>query len=81
MGAGLPVIFTLKHLVDTGDRINRIEGVFSGTMSYLFNNIKPGVKFSEVVAQAKERGYTEPDPRDDLEGMDVARKVRNVGGV
>jgi len=52
-----------------------VEGVFSGTMSYLFNTMKPGDKFSDIVAQAKAAGYTEPDPRDDLEGMDVARKV------
>lgn len=75
MGAGLPVIATLKHLVSTGDKVKRIEGVFSGTLSYIFNNLKPGQSFSQVVAEAKEAGYTEPDPRDDLQGMDVARKV------
>merc|ERR1712098_771622 len=79
VGAGLPVISTLKELVDTGDQVTRIEGVFSGTMSFLFNTFAPaaggsGGKWSEIVAQAKAAGYTEPDPRDDLNGMDVARK-------
>ena len=53
----------------------QVEGIFSGTLSYIFNNLKVGAKFSEIVAHAKEVGYTEPDPRDDLAGMDVARKV------
>ena len=75
MGAGLPVIATLKHLVSTGDQVRRIEGIFSGTLSYIFNNLQPGQGFSQVVFEAKEKGYTEPDPRDDLQGMDVARKV------
>lgn len=80
VGAGLPVISTLRDLVDTGDEVTRIEGVFSGTLSFLFNTFAPssgggGAKWSEVVAQAKELGYTEPDPRDDLNGMDVARKL------
>jgi homoserine dehydrogenase len=80
VGAGLPVISTLKDLVATGDEVTRIEGVFSGTLSFLFNTFAPAsggsdVKWSEVVAKAKELGYTEPDPRDDLNGMDVARKL------
>jgi bifunctional aspartokinase / homoserine dehydrogenase 1 len=79
VGAGLPVIGTLKHLVETGDRVVRIEGVFSGTLSYIFNTFgsaqAPGLAFSQVVAEAKAKGYTEPDPRDDLSGTDVARKV------
>ncbi len=75
VGAGLPVLQTLKHLRDTGDKILKIEGIFSGTLSYIFNTFGPGVPFSQVVAEAKANGYTEPDPRDDLEGMDVARKV------
>lgn len=80
VGAGLPVISTLKDLVATGDQVTRIEGVFSGTLSFLFNTFAPvsgasSAKWSEVVAQAKELGYTEPDPRDDLNGMDVARKL------
>ena len=81
VGAGLPVISTLRDLVSTGDQITRIEGVFSGTLSFLFNQFAPVTatgeekKWSDVVAQAKELGYTEPDPRDDLNGMDVARKL------
>lgn len=81
VGAGLPVISSLKDLVMTGDQVTRIEGVFSGTMSFLFNSFAPvedsetGGKWSEIVSQAKDAGYTEPDPRDDLNGMDVARKL------
>ena len=75
VGAGLPVIATLKHLVDTGDRILKVEGIFSGTLSYIFNMFSPDKPFSEIVTEAKALGYTEPDPRDDLAGMDVARKV------
>ncbi len=79
VGAGLPVISTLKDLVDTGDEIIRIEGVFSGTMSFLFNSFAPvngsGGRWSDEVKKAKELGYTEPDPRDDLNGLDVARKL------
>ncbi|KAF2748047.1 hypothetical protein M011DRAFT_422161 [Sporormia fimetaria CBS 119925] len=79
VGAGLPVISTLKDLVETGDEIRRIEGVFSGTMSFLFNSFQPtsggGGKFSAEVKTAKEKGFTEPDPRDDLNGLDVARKL------
>lgn len=80
VGAGLPVLSTLRDLILTGDKVHKIEGVLSGTMSYLFNNWSPSGKpgtasFSAMVLQAKENGYTEPDPRDDLNGMDVARKV------
>jgi homoserine dehydrogenase len=79
VGAGLPVISTLKDLVDTGDEVTKIEGVFSGTMSFLFNSFAPtsgtGGKWSAEVKKAKELGYTEPDPRDDLNGLDVARKL------
>ncbi|MEQ1878159.1 MAG: bifunctional aspartate kinase/homoserine dehydrogenase I, partial [Bdellovibrionia bacterium] len=75
VGAGLPVISTLKDLVQTGDKILKIEGILSGTLSYIFNTIKPGMKFSSVVLDAKAKGYTEPDPRDDLSGTDVARKL------
>lgn len=79
VGAGLPVISTLKDLVDTGDKITKIEGVFSGTMSFLFNSFAPtegqGGKWSDEVKNAKSLGYTEPDPRDDLNGLDVARKL------
>ncbi|TKY47810.1 Bifunctional aspartokinase/homoserine dehydrogenase 2 [Spatholobus suberectus] len=75
VGAGLPIISTLRGLLETGDRILQIEGIFSGTLSYIFNNFKDGRVFSEVVAEARDAGYTEPDPRDDLSGTDVARKV------
>jgi aspartokinase/homoserine dehydrogenase 1 len=75
VGAGLPVIKTLRDLVQTGDEVLRIEGVLSGTLSYLFNSLTPDVKFSAAVREAKALGYTEPDPRDDLNGTDVARKV------
>lgn len=79
VGAGLPVISTLKELVETGDEIQKIEGVFSGTMSFLFNSFQPlnggGGKFSAEVKKAKDLGFTEPDPRDDLNGLDVARKL------
>lgn len=79
VGAGLPVINTLKDLLETGDIVTKIEGVFSGTMSFLFNSFMPvgggGGKFSAEVKNAKELGYTEPDPRDDLNGLDVARKL------
>ncbi|KAK3941607.1 homoserine dehydrogenase-domain-containing protein [Diplogelasinospora grovesii] len=83
VGAGLPVISTLKDLVQTGDEVTKIEGVFSGTMSFLFNSFAPtsgsGGKWSEEVKKAKELGYTEPDPRDDLNGLDVARKLTILG--
>ncbi|KAF3440156.1 hypothetical protein FNV43_RR18434 [Rhamnella rubrinervis] len=75
VGAGLPIISTLRGLLETGDRILRIEGIFSGTLSYIFNNFIGSRNFSEVVAEAKQAGYTEPDPRDDLSGTDVQRKV------
>lgn len=76
VGAGLPVISTLKNLLDTGDQIERIEGVFSGSLSYILNDLHPGGKpFSEVVSSAKRKGFTEPDPRDDLSGADVTRKI------
>lgn len=79
VGAGLPIISTLKDLVNTGDHVQKIEGVFSGTMSFLFNNFAPiegkGGKWSAEVTKAKEAGFTEPDPRDDLNGVDVARKL------
>lgn len=79
VGAGLPVISTLKDLVETGDEVTKIEGVFSGTMSFLFNSFAPvgggGGKWSDEVKKAKSLGYTEPDPRDDLNGLDVARKL------
>lgn len=75
VGAGLPVIKTLDELVLSGDTITRIEGVLSGTISYIFNSFNGSKKFSEIVKEAQQKGYTEPDPRDDLNGMDVARKI------
>ena len=69
MGAGLPVLSTLQALRATGDRVERIEGVLSGTLSYLFNTFAPGQRFSALVADARRQGFTEPDPRDDLSGM------------
>lgn len=83
VGAALPIIQTLKDMVVTGDEIVKIEGVFSGTLSYTFNSFSKGKKFSEIVREAHNRGYAEPDPRDDLSGMDVARKclilAREIG--
>jgi bifunctional aspartokinase / homoserine dehydrogenase 1 len=75
VGAALPILQTLRDLVQTGDEVLRIEGIFSGTLSYLFNSFDGSVPFSEIVAAANAKGYTEPDPREDLSGMDVARKV------
>ncbi len=79
VGAGLPVIQTLRDLRETGDEISRIEGIFSGTLAYLFNIYDGTTPFSAIVREAKQRGYTEPDPRDDLSGLDVARKVIILG--
>jgi aspartokinase/homoserine dehydrogenase 1 len=75
VGAGLPIIQTLRDLIETGDEIVQIEGIFSGTLSYLFNSFDGERPFSDILREAKEHGYTEPDPREDLSGMDVARKV------
>ncbi len=75
VGAALPLITTLRDLVDTGDEVRSIEGIFSGTLAYLFNVYDGSVPFSDIVREARESGYTEPDPRDDLSGMDVARKL------
>jgi len=73
--AALPIIRTIRDLVDTGDRIRSLQGILSGTLAYLFNVYDGSVPFSEILIQAKDSGYTEPDPRDDLSGMDVARKL------
>ena len=75
VGAALPVIGTLCDLIHTGDKVRSIRGIFSGTLAYLFNLYDGSTPFSEIVRVAKENGYTEPDPRDDLSGMDVARKL------
>jgi aspartokinase/homoserine dehydrogenase 1 len=75
VGAALPVITTLCDLIHTGDEVRSIRGIFSGTLAYLFNVYDGTIAFSEIVRVAKDSGYTEPDPRDDLSGMDVARKL------
>ena len=75
VGAGLPVISTLRNLLDTGDEIEAIDGMLSGTLAWLFNSFDGSRPFSALVRQARELGYTEPDPRDDLSGLDVARKL------
>ena len=72
--AGLPVIKTIQDLIATGDTIKRIEGIVSGTLSFIFNHCAQGVSFAQSVVKAYELGYTEPDPREDLNGLDVARK-------
>jgi bifunctional aspartokinase / homoserine dehydrogenase 1 len=79
VGAGLPVIDTYYKLVDSGDRIVRIEGCPSGTLGFLFGEMGRGRKFSDALRDARLRGYTEPDPREDLSGMDVARKALILG--
>jgi bifunctional aspartokinase / homoserine dehydrogenase 1 len=79
VGAGLPVIQTLRDLRETGDEIQRIEGILSGTLAYLFNVYDGSRPFSAVVLEAKVKGYTEPDPRDDLSGLDFARKIVILG--
>ncbi len=75
VGAGLPVISTLHRLVSSGDTIARISGTFSGTLGYVMTGLQRGQPFSQVVQEAHAQGYTEPDPRDDLGGVDVARKA------
>lgn len=79
VGAGLPIISPLRDLVATGDKVRKIEGILSGSLSYIFNSLSTSeastTKFSDVVNVAKDLGYLEPDPRDDLNGMDFARKV------
>ena len=75
VGAGLPVIGTLNDLLGSGDKVNRIEAVLSGTLNFVFNNYDGTKPFAEVVRQAQDEGYTEPDPRLDLSGKDVMRKI------
>jgi bifunctional aspartokinase / homoserine dehydrogenase 1 len=75
VGAGLPVIDTFEKLVETGDRVLRIDGCVSGTLTYVVSAVSAGTPFSVAVREAVERGYTEPDPRDDLSGQDAARKA------
>ena len=75
VGAGLPIIDTLQNLFKSGDRLTAFNGIMSGSLSYIFGKLDEGRKFSEAVLEAKELRYTEPDPRDDLKGTDVARKA------
>lgn len=75
VGAGLPVIDTLNHLIASGDRIRSIHAVLSGSLNFIFNNFNDSTTFHKVVKQAQKEGYTEPDPRIDLSGTDVARKL------
>ena len=75
VGAGLPVINTINDLINSGDKILKIEAVLSGTLNFIFNKISAKVPFSETVRLAKEDGYSEPDPRIDLSGKDVVRKL------
>ena len=79
VGAGLPIVSTLRDLIASGDEIVRIEGILSGTLSYLFNTFDGSVPFSALVRDAHRMGYTEPDPREDLSGQDVARKLLILG--
>jgi aspartokinase/homoserine dehydrogenase 1 len=75
VGAGLPIIDTYHKLIESGDRVDRIEGLLSGTLSYVLSEVSEGAPFSGAVRTAMKRGYTEPDPREDLSGMDVGRKA------
>jgi aspartokinase/homoserine dehydrogenase 1 len=75
VGAGLPIIDTLNNLVASGDKITSIEAVLSGSLNFVFNNFNSSTKFHDVVKQAQAEGFTEPDPRIDLSGVDVARKI------
>jgi aspartokinase/homoserine dehydrogenase 1 len=79
VGAGLPVVHTLRDLCETGDQVLSVEGILSGTLAYLFNVYDGTTGFSEIVRDARRRGYTEPDPREDLSGTDVARKLTILG--
>lgn len=75
VGAGLPVVKTLRELLDTGDKLVSVEGMFSGTLAWLFHRYDGQQSFSSLVTEAVHRGYAEPDPRNDLDGLDVARKL------
>lgn len=75
VGAGLPIISTINDLMQSGDRIIKIEAILSGTISYLFNSIGPETTFSQALLDAQKKGYTEPDPREDLNGQDIMRKL------
>ena len=75
VGAGLPIIDTLKNLINSGDRVHKIQAVLSGSLNFVFNNFNDKATFHDVVAAAQKEGYTEPDPKIDLSGVDVARKI------
>ncbi len=75
VGAGLPIIDTLKNLISSGDRVQKIQAVLSGSLNFVFNNFNENATFHDVVAQAQTEGFTEPDPKIDLSGVDVARKI------
>src|SRR5690606_37193031 len=75
VGAGLPIIDTLNNLIASGDKVTSIHAVLSGSLNFVFNNFNDKTKFNDVVKQAGVEGYTEPDPRIDLSGVDVARKI------
>ena len=75
VGAGLPIIDTIKHLIASGDRIHKIQAVLSGSLNFVFNNFNQSTSFHDVVQEAQEMGYTEPDPTIDLSGVDVMRKI------
>ena len=75
VGAGLPIIDTLNHLIASGDQVHSIQAVLSGSLNFVFNSFNEKISFREVVAQAMQEGYTEPDPKIDLSGIDVARKI------
>ena len=75
VGAGLPIIDTLNNLIASGDQVIKIEAVLSGSLNFVFNNFKEGTEFKDIVVQAQKEGYTEPDPKIDLSGIDVARKI------
>lgn len=81
VGGGLPILAPLRALIDTGDTVERVEGSLSGTLGYLCSRLEDGEPFSVIVGAAKARGYTEPDPREDLSGVDVARKMLILGRV
>lgn len=75
VGAGLPILDTLKHLIASGDKVKKIQAVLSGSLNFVFNNFNDKTTFHDIVKQAQEEGYTEPDPKIDLSGIDVMRKI------
>lgn len=75
VGAGLPIIDTLNHLINSGDKVHKIQAVLSGSLNFIFNYFNADTTFHDIVKQAQDEGYTEPDPRIDLSGVDVARKI------